>query len=525
MKIQDNTLQRQAEAGLGDGSPRSPQSFDADDMAWREPMPALKPRYGRLGDAFYTPVAGTPLPEPKVAHFNAELAEELGIESGLNEPLLAILAGNRPWPGYPSIASVYAGHQFGAWVPQLGDGRALLIAEIQTPAGERRELQLKGSGPTPYSRGLDGRAVLRSSIREYLCSEAMHHLGVPTTRCLSLIGSVEPVQRETVETAAVVCRVSSSFIRFGHFEYFFHRRQPEQLAVLAEHVIAEQFPHLHGQPDRHARWLAEVVERTAHLMAQWQALGFCHGVMNTDNFSVLGLTLDYGPFGFMDRFRQYHVCNHSDYEGRYAYGAQPQIGQWNCSRLLRACLPLLADDPQAALEIATGIFEQYAPAHNQAMMRRWADKLGLFDVRESDTELVNAFLSILQRGKNDFTRSFRHLSRLETNHDGPAAGIREEMTDLEAFDAWIGDYRARLRSECNTDDAARAARMNRVNPKYVLRNHLAQTAIEYAAVGDHSELARLMELLKRPYEEQAEREAYAAEPPADRRSVEVSCSS
>lgn len=527
----DSTPRRQAEAdlGRGDGWARNAESYDTDSMASANAraMPPLKPRYARLGEPFYSPVAGTPLPEPKMAHFNAELAEELGIkpDPDPHEALVGILAGHRPWPGYPSIASVYAGHQFGAWVPQLGDGRALLIAEIQTPAGERREIQLKGSGPTPYSRGLDGRAVLRASIREYLGSEAMHYLGVPTTRCLSLISSPEPVQRETVETAAVVCRVSPSFVRFGHFEYFFHRRQPEQLAVLADHVIEEQFPYLHGQPDRYAQWLLEVTERTAQLMAQWQALGFCHGVMNTDNFSVLGLTLDYGPFGFMDRFRQHHVCNHSDFEGRYAYSAQPQIGQWNCSRLLRACLPLLAEDTRAALEIATGIFERYAPVYTQAMMRRWADKLGLFEVRETDAELVNRFLAILQRGKNDFTRSFRHLSRLDTNGDGPAAGIREEIIDLEAFDAWIIDYRARLRSEQNTDDVARAERMNRINPKYVLRNHLAQQAIEQAEQGDYSELAVLMKLLRYPYDEQPELESYAAEPPDDQRSIEISCSS
>jgi uncharacterized protein YdiU (UPF0061 family) len=197
------------------------------------------------------------------------------------------------------------------------------------------ELQPKGSGTTPYSRGLDGRAVLRSSLREYLCSEAMHALGVPTTRCLSLIASPEPVYRETTETAAVVCRVAPSFARFGQFEFFRHHGRTNRLAPLADHVIAEHYPHLQGRPDRHAAWLTEVVERTARLMAQWQSLGFCHGVMNTDNFSVLGLTLDYGPFGFMDRFRQFHVCNHSDSEGRYAYYAQPEVGQWNCSRLLR----------------------------------------------------------------------------------------------------------------------------------------------------------------------------------------------
>lgn len=487
----------------------------------------LAPRYAALGPPYHTQVAATPLSKPRLVHFNTALALDLGLDAGeANSPeLLGILAGNRPWPGYAPLASVYAGHQFGAWVPQLGDGRALLIAEVQTPAGTRLELQLKGAGPTPYSRGLDGRAVLRSSIREYLCSEAMHALGVPTTRCLSLVAAPEPVYRETVETAAVVCRVAPSFARFGQFEFFRHHGQTDRLAPLADHVISEHYPHLQGRPDRHAAWLTEVVERTARLMAQWQSLGFCHGVMNTDNFSVLGLTLDYGPFGFMDRFRQFHVCNHSDSEGRYAYYAQPEVGQWNCSRLLRATLPLLAEDEAAALEIGTAIFERYAPAYTQAIMRRWADKLGLREVREYDADLVNGFLAILQRGKSDFTRSFRHLSRVRTDSDEPEAFAREEILDLAAYDAWIANYRARLRAEQNTDDEARALRMNRVNPKYVLRNHLAQAAIEKAEAGDDSEVARLMDLLRRPYDEQPSMEAYAEPPPDDLRNIEVSCSS
>lgn len=487
----------------------------------------LAPRYKELGEPYHVPVSAALLPEPRMVHFNGSLALELGLDvSEADSPkLLEILAGNRPWPKYEPSASVYAGHQFGAWVPQLGDGRALLIAEVRTPAGARMELQLKGSGPTPYSRGLDGRAVLRSSIREYLCSEAMHALGVPTTRCLSLVASPEPVYRETVETAAVVCRVSPSFVRFGQFEFFYHNGQRQHLAPLADHVIDEHFPHLKDRSDRHAAWLGEVVERTARLMTQWQTFGFCHGVMNTDNFSVLGLTLDYGPFGFMDAFRQYHICNHSDFEGRYAYYAQPEIGQWNCSRLLRATLPLLSDSEEEALEIATGIFERYAPVYTQAIMRRWADKLGLYEVRDGDVDLVNRFLATLQRGKSDFTRSFRHLSKVRTDSDEPAVGAREEIVDLEAYDAWIADYRARLRAEGNTDDEARAWDMNRVNPKYVLRNHLAQAAIERAEAGDDTEVAKLVRLLARPYDEQPEMDAYAAPPPEELRNIEVSCSS
>jgi uncharacterized protein YdiU (UPF0061 family) len=483
--------------------------------------------YVRLGEPYHTQVAPTPLPEPRAIHFNADLSAELGIDGNEDEPaaLTSILAGNQPWPGYAPLASVYAGHQFGAWVPQLGDGRALMIAEIRRPDGSRSELQLKGAGQTPYSRGSDGRAVLRSSIREYLCSEAMHALGIPTTRCLSLVSSPLPVQRETVETAAVVCRVSPSFMRFGHFEFFYHRDQHEHLAPLADHVINEHFPHLADRPDRYAAWLTEVVERTARLIAQWQTVGFCHGVMNTDNFSVLGLTLDYGPFGFMDAFRPHHICNHSDYEGRYAYDAQPDIGQWNCSRLLQATLPLLSERQEEAAEISVGIYQSYAPTFSMAALQRWTQKLGLNEVRDGDAKLIGRFLTILHRGKHDFTRSFRHLARIRTDNDRPATGMREDMIDMAAFDAWVVDYRRRLRAEQNTDDDARAARMNRVNPKYVLRNHLAQAAIDKATLGDHAEIATLMQVLSHPYDEQPGMEFYAAEPPDDQRHIEVSCSS
>ena len=483
--------------------------------------------YARLGQPYHTQVDPTPLPEPRMLHFNADLSAELGIEADGDEraALVPILAGNRAWPGYVPLASGYAGHQFGAWVPRLGDGRALLIAELRRPDGGRAELQLKGAGQTPYSRGADGRAVLRSSIREYLCSEAMHALGIPTTRCLSLVASPQPVQRETVETAAVVCRVSPSFVRFGNFEFFYHGDRHEYLAPLADHVIAEHFPHLTGRADRYAAWLGEVVERTARLMAQWQTVGFCHGVMNTDNFSILGLTLDYGPFGFMDAFRLHHVCNHSDHEGRYAYAAQPEIGQWNCSRLLQATLPLLSQRQEEAGQMAVELYESYASVFSLAALGRWTQKLGFKEVRDGDAQLVGRFLTILQRGKHDFTRSFRRLADIGTDKDRPAAGIREDMVDRDAFDAWLLDYRSRLRAEHNSDDDARARRMNRVNPKYVLRNHLVQSAIARAEAGDASEIATLLQVLSRPYDEQPGMESYAAEPPAGLRHIEVSCSS
>jgi uncharacterized protein YdiU (UPF0061 family) len=352
----------------------------------------------------------------------------------------------------------------------------------------------------------------------------MHALGIPTTRALSLVGSPKDVVRETIETAAVVCRAARGFVRFGHFEYFYYLHQHERLKPLADHVIGEHFPQFAGQADSYAAWLTEVVERTARLMAQWQAVGFCHGVMNTDNFSVLGLTLDYGPYGFIDGFDAHHICNHSDDGGRYAYDRQPLIGHWNCSRLLQATLPLLSEQPEQAVEIANGILDRYPPAYTAAMTRLWAAKLGLRETRDSDPELINRFLSILHNGHSDLSRSFRHLGRLRSDSDEPAGGIREEIADLAAFDAWVADYRTRLRAE-QSQDSERAARMNAVNPKYVLRNHLVQAAIEQAQGGSYAEIDRLFQLLQRPFEEQPEMERYAEEPPASAKHIEVSCSS
>jgi uncharacterized protein YdiU (UPF0061 family) len=492
-------------------------------------LPNSAPRFAALGKPYTVEIPSTPLPDPKLLHFNAALAESLGID-GAPVDLTEVLAGNAAWPGVTSTASVYAGHQFGQFVPQLGDGRALLIAEITDHRGQPQELQLKGAGPTPYSRFADGRAVLRSSIREYLCSEAMHALGIPTTRALALVGSKQPVRRETIETAAVVCRVAPSFVRFGHFEFWYYRGEHERLAPLADHVIDTHFPQLSGRADRYGEWLGEVVERTARLMAQWQAVGFCHGVMNTDNFSVLGLTLDYGPFGFMDGFDAGHICNHTDEGGRYAWDRQPQIGHWNCSKLLQATLPLLAEDGEAAVQIATAILDRYPPVYAATITRLWQDKLGLRSPEHGgqpeDAELINRWMSLLNRSHADFTRSFRHLSQVKTDADAPPLPLplRDEILDVEGFDAWLIDYRDRLRGE-QSNDAERAASMNAINPKYVLRNHLAQSAIERAEAGDFSEIDRLFRLLQKPFDEQPDFERYAAEPPPEARHYEVSCSS
>ncbi len=481
--------------------------------------------FAALEQAYSSRVEPMPLTEPKMAHFNQALAAEIGLPAGAGDDpeVLAVMAGNAQLPGGKTVSAVYAGHQFGVYVPQLGDGRAMLLAQTQNEAGDLFELQLKGSGMTPYSRFADGRAVLRSSIREYLCSEAMHGLGVPTTRALSLVSSSDPVRRERMETAAVVCRVAPSFVRFGSFEYFYYGERFERLQPLADHVINHYFPHLREATDKYERWLAEVVDRTAALMAQWQSVGFCHGVMNTDNFSILGLTLDYGPFGFLDGFDSSHVCNHTDEGGRYAYEEQPKIGYWNCSRLLQATLPLLDLNPEKAVEKANDILARYPDQYAEGVLTLWCKKLGLREVRAGDRELANAFLNVLDAGKDDFTRSFRALAQIQRDNSRIPV-LRDEIKNVEAFDAWLENYRARLQSD-SEEDGERAARMNTVNPKFVLRNHLLQTAIEKAEAGDFSEIAHLFEVMQKPFEEHPEYSDYAAPAPDWAAQLSVSCSS
>ena len=484
----------------------------------------LEPRITALGEDYYSVVPPTPVATPHLVAFNPDAAALIGLDPAEAErsAFVDVMAGNAPMPGGMNISTVYAGHQFGVFVPQLGDGRAILVAQVRGADGGLWELQLKGAGKTPYSRFGDGRAVLRSTIREYLCGEAMHALGIPTTRALCIVGSPEPVQRETAETAAILCRMAPSHLRFGHFELFYYRNRHDRLAPLADHVIEHYYPHLWApaaagaREKMYAAWLAEVVERTARLMAQWQAVGFCHGVMNTDNFSLLGLTLDYGPYGFMDAFDADWICNHSDDSGRYAYHQQPAVGHWNCSRLIQAALPLLAREPEAAVAAAYPILERFGPAFVAENLARWRAKLGLREARDTDPELVNGLLALLDRSKADFTNVFRALA--------DPAKARDHVLDVAAFDAWAAQYRARLAQE-QSDDAERKARMDRVNPRYVLRNHLAQAAIEQAQAGDFAEVEALRRLLARPFDDQPGMERYAEPPPPGSAPIEVSCSS
>ncbi len=469
-----------------------------------------------------------PLPAPHWVARNEALAAELGWAGWLaGDDALALLAGNGalaegPW------ATAYSGHQFGVWAGALGDGRALLLGEADTPQGPL-EVQLKGAGRTPYSRMGDGRAVLRSSIREYLCSEAMHALGIPSTRALALVGSPLPVRRETVETAAVLTRVAPSFLRFGHFEHLAHTAEdPAALSRLVQTTVERGYPELAGAAEPAAALLQAVALRTAALMAQWQAAGFCHGVMNTDNLSILGLTLDYGPFGFLDAFDPGHICNHTDQGGRYAWARQPQVAFWNLHALARALLPLIGDGDAALAAI-----EPYKAAYADAMLAAWRAKLGLRDLgelrdpdrlREGDRGLADELLRLMAQDRCDYTITFRRLSGFETAPGASTESVRDLFIDRPAFDAWAARYAARLALESSVD-AERALRMNRVNPKVVLRNHLAEGAIRRAAAGDFGEVERLLKVLARPYDEASGTAADAGFPPDWAQHLEVSCSS
>lgn len=476
--------------------------------------------FARLPEAYYSRVCPTPVPDPYLVCYSPEALALLDLdEREMTRPeLIETLAGNRLLSGMDALAALYAGHQFGHYVPQLGDGRAILLGEVRNAAGEGWEVQLKGAGRTPYSRGGDGRAVLRSSIREFLCSEAMHALGIPTTRALAIVGSDRPVYREDEETAALVTRLAPSFVRFGSFEVFYYRNQIEPIRHLADYVIARYYPDLKDLADPYPEFLRQVALRTAEMIAQWQAVGFSHGVMNTDNMSILGLTLDYGPFGFLDAFDPGYICNHSDTGGRYAFDQQPDVAAWNLTKLAQALVPLMSVDT------ASQAIAEYPRAFGRAYLERMAAKFGLPPGGDTASLVMDA-LQLLARNHVDYTIFLRRLCDFDSTLDAPNAPLRDCFPDRAAFDAWAARYAAALRQH-GSNDAERSLALRAINPKYILRNHLAEIAIRRAAdARDYSEINRLHRLLARPFDEQPEFEAYAAEPPDWARKIEVSCSS
>jgi len=478
-------------------------------------------RYAQLGNDFSSAVYPTPLPAPYLLSFNPDAARLLDLDpsAALRPDFAEHFCGNRIPPNASPLAMLYAGHQFGHFVSQLGDGRAILLGEICNTAGQHWEVQLKGAGATPYSRRGDGRAVLRSSIREYLCSEAMHALGIPTSRALCIVGSDEIVYRESAESAAVLTRLAPSHVRFGSFEVFFHRGQFAHVQTLADFVIEHHYAAFTQAADKYTLFLREITRRTAELMAHWQAVGFCHGVMNTDNMSILGLTLDYGPFGFMESFNAGYICNHSDPQGRYAYNQQPQIGLWNLSALAHA-LSKLIDEAQR-----DQILESYAPLYYEKYAALMGAKLGLKTPSIADLPLITTWLELLQNSQLDYTNTWRSLSNFYSTPNADNHWLRNQFIDRAAFDEWAANYRTQLQAEVSLD-SERKVRMDAVNPKYILRNYLAQIAIEAACnQRDFSEVNRLLGLLSKPFDEQPEMQSYAAPPPESARHIVVSCSS
>ena len=482
--------------------------------------PVLANSRRQVRNACYTRVDPTPVAAPRLLAWSDALGAQLGLaRPAPTGPAVEALAGNRVLPGMEPYAARYGGHQFGQWAGQLGDGRAITLGEMLARDGTRQELQLKGAGKTPYSRTADGRAVLRSSLREFLCSEAMHWLGVPTTRALCLAATGEPVVRDMFydghpapEPGAVVCRVAPSFVRFGNFQIHAASGEPEVLKRLADYVLGRHFPDLGSYKD----WFHEVCRRTGLLMSDWMRLGFVHGVMNTDNLSILGLTIDYGPYGWLEGYDPMWTPNTTDAEGRrYCYGNQPQIALWNLARLAEALLPLVAEEAlQEGLEL-------YGNTFQESFSRAQARKLGLASLDQAgDEELMNELFRVLGAVETDFTLFFRGLSSVEDSADDQSlvAPLRRafyaepDAAHLSRVAAWLRQYLARVRHD-GVPAAVRAQRMNSVNPKYVPRNYLAQQAIDALTQGDASVLERLMKVLERPYDEQPENDGLAERRP------------
>jgi len=487
-------------------------------------QPAFDSAYARLPDRFFARVTPTPVKAPRLIRVNAALAVELGIDPEwlASEEGVAVLAGNRVPDTATPIATAYAGHQFGGFVPQLGDGRAILLGEVIDRGGSRRDVQLKGAGPTPYSRRGDGRAALGPVLREYLVSEAMQALGIPTTRALAAVTTGERVIRETMLPGAVLARVASSHIRVGTFQFFASRGDVEGVRTLADHVIARHYPHAAESERPHLALLEAVVRAQAELIARWLLVGFVHGVMNTDNTSVAGETIDYGPCAFLDEYNPQAVFSSIDLYRRYAYGNQPAIAQWNLTRLAECLLPLLGDDADAAAEDAVRALEAFGPAFERAYQGGLRRKLGLSTEREGDAALADELLQAMAANLADFTLTFRGLSEAAAD-EARDAEVRSLFNDPGAYDAWAPRWRQRLREEPGDAEAHRDA-MLAVNPAFIPRNHRIEAVIR-AAVDrdDFAPFEELLTVLARPYDSQPAFARYMEPPAPEERVTQTFC--
>lgn len=474
-------------------------------------------RFVQLGEPFFVKVQPTPVSRPALIKFNHTLARELGmsVDGASDTKLAELFSGNTVPPGAEPLAMAYAGHQFGQFVPQLGDGRAICLGEIRAPNGARFDVQLKGSGRTAYSRGGDGRAALGPVLREYLVSEAMHRLGVLTTRALAAVATGETVARERPLPGGVITRVAASFVRVGTFEYFAARGDLQAVKQLADYVIARNYPALASAEQPYVALLAAVIERQTRLIAQWMQFGFIHGVMNTDNMSIAGETIDYGPCAFMDGYAHERVFSSIDRHGRYAYNSQPGIGLWNLVRLAETLAPLFSETTDAAVKIAQAQLETYQGQYETAWLAGMRAKLGLTmdaGTEEVDRALITALFDVMHDNEADFTLTFYHLSRLGAQASPHDDAARHLFAQPATFDEWLAQWRARLKRE-NQNDAARQNAMQAVNPVYIPRNHQIEAAIRAAEDhGDFSVFHALHAVLQDPHTEQPGKEHYLMPP-------------
>lgn len=482
---------------------------------------AFKNRYLDLGDGFYAKCKPAPVTKPGLIIFNQALAHELGLASEeLDEDFLAaIFSGNVIHDSCEPLAMAYAGHQFGHFNPQLGDGRAIYLGELELETGGTLDIQLKGSGQTRYSRNGDGRAALGPVLREYLLSEVMYQLNVPTTRALAAVTSGEAVAREKLLPGGVITRAARSFIRVGSFQYFAQHDDVAAIQALADYVIERNYPQAAEAEQPYLILFTEIVQGQAQLIARWMQLGFIHGVMNTDNMSVAGETIDYGPCAFMDYYQHAQVYSSIDRDGRYAYSNQPSIGLWNLTRLAEAMLPLFDDDTERAVELAKAVLQNYIVSYEQAWLAGMRDKCGLSASTEisidDDKALLQSLLNLMDQQEADFTLTFYYLSQCDAQSDTKDQALRQLFKQPEALDAWLQQWRQRLTLE-STSDAERQAAMLRVNPVYIPRNHQVEAVIR--AAEDHNDFApfhALHEVLQKPFEYQPGKDRYMLPPQPD----------